>query len=144
MEKVKKSLDERRANCNILMHCFLWSILPIGWIISAYKMRYKAPVYFVMLAALLLIGYADDRERHQLELENQFYQEFEGGMSLEKALAGPQISEEDKFNGFFGLSARGLGLFCVFTGMAYTAKKIRESRISLDKLSSANSKSKQS
>jgi hypothetical protein len=51
MDNQEKILHERRANCKIWAHLIFWWIVPFGWIISSYKMRYGVPVY-VMLGAI--------------------------------------------------------------------------------------------
>jgi hypothetical protein len=49
METQEHTLDERRANCRIWVHVLLWWwLLPFGWILSAYRMRYGIPLYVVI------------------------------------------------------------------------------------------------
>lgn len=50
-----QSLIERQANCRIWVHLLLWWLVPFGWVLSVYKMRYASPFY-IMLAAICISG----------------------------------------------------------------------------------------
>jgi hypothetical protein len=53
MNEIDQDLIERRVNCKIWFHLLLWFVIPLGWGISAFKMRYSLPVY-AMLAAICM------------------------------------------------------------------------------------------
>lgn len=73
MDNQEKMLHERRANCKIWAHLIFWWIVPFGWIISTYKMRYAVPVY-VMLGAICFAVFTvpnDINNRNSVEVFQQ-------------------------------------------------------------------------
>ena len=101
---LEQDLTQRRANCTIWAHLLFWWIVPFGWILSTYKMRFGIPAY-VMLGAICLAAVTGPTPDPDLSPGESFSQSFQHGQKY--GLAGSII------------------------GTAVTLQKIQESRKTL-------------